>query len=69
MKPSVCENKGCSYHKPISNVSAPYVDMAENGEVRRVVRHLYRSKSSAHEFYLCDVCHNAVQMVLKPNVK
>ena len=66
MATPICENKSCTYHRPIQakNTRAPYIDTIENGERVRVGRHLYRSRDGKRDFFLCDVCHAAVQMVV-----
>lgn len=62
---NVCDNEKCSYHTRLltSDARAPYVYVAEGDERVKVYRHIYRSLDSQHEFYLCDVCHAAAQMV------
>ena len=68
---SICENERCSYHRPlpVKDAGAPYIDTMEDGERVRVERYLYRSRDGKRDFFLCDVCHAAVQMVVTPNVE
>ncbi len=68
---SICENEHCAYHRPlpVKDAGAPYVDTVEDGERVRVERHLYRSRDGKRDFFLCDVCHAAVQMVVTPNAE
>lgn len=68
---NICENERCTYHRPLTvkDAGAPYVDTVEDGERVRVERHLYRSRDGKRDFFLCDVCHAAVQMVVTPNAE
>ena len=70
MATNICENSRCTYHRhlPVKDAGAPYIDTIEDGERVRVERHLYRSRDGKRDFFLCDVCHAAVQMVVTPNV-
>lgn len=71
MTTNICENERCTYHRPLptKDAGAPYIDTIEDGERVRVERYLYRNYGGAREFFLCDVCHAAVQMVVTPNAK
>lgn len=63
---NICDNQECSYNRkaPYSWKNYGYVDVMEGDDVVRVNRHLYKSNGPKEfEFYLCDVCHSAVQMV------
>jgi len=69
---NICENERCTYHRPlpVKDAGAPYIDTIEDGERVRVERHLYISRDgSKRDFFLCDVCHAAVEMVVTPNVE
>ena len=68
---SLCENEHCAYHRPlpVKDAGAPYVDTVEDGERVRVERYLYRSRDGKRDFFLCDICHAAVQMVVTPNAE
>lgn len=60
----ICANQSCAYHQklPVKDKRTHYVMMIEDGDVVCVNRHMYRSNVT--EFYLCDICHEAVQMVV-----
>lgn len=66
----ICDNKSCTYHRPlpVKDAGAPYIDTMEGDERVRVNRYLYRS-DKGHDFFLCGVCHSAVQMVTTPNAE
>lgn len=63
---NICENKRCTYHRPLKlrDAGAPYIDTMEDGERVRVERFLYtrRDQDGRHDFFLCDVCHEAVKI-------
>lgn len=65
METNICDNNRCTYHRPLQDKYAgnQYVETVEDGEVVRVERHMYRPRSGGQEFFLCDVCHAAAQMV------
>lgn len=66
MTASICANVRCAYNRPTPSkgAGAPCIYIVEDGEQRRVDRHLYRDRDGNREFFLCDVCHGAVQMVV-----
>lgn len=63
----ICDNPKCAYHIKVNakDAGAPHTYVIEGGERTRVDRHLYRSNAGACLF-LCDVCHEAVQITNKP---
>ena len=71
MATNICENERCTYHRPlfVKDAGALYIDTLEDGERMRVDRYLYRSHDGKRDFFLCDVCHAAVEMVVTPNAK
>ena len=71
MATNICENERCMYHRPlfVKDAGALYIDTLEDGERMRVDRYLYRSHDGKRDFFLCDVCHAAVEMVVTPNAK
>lgn len=70
MRTYICENPKCRYHKPtpVNSEDDSYIDLYENGGFVRVKRHKYRSIVNRCDFYLCDTCHKAVQMVREPYI-
>jgi hypothetical protein len=67
---NICDNPRCTYHRPLParDAGAPYVDTYDDGQqIVRVTRYLYQSHDGRREFFLCDVCHDAVEMVLAQN--
>lgn len=64
---TICDNPKCTYHRQIQAklAGAPYIDTMEGDERVRVNRYLYRS-GAGRDFFLCDVCHEAVKMTASP---
>lgn len=69
MATNICENERCTYHHPlpVKDDWASYIDTMDGDERVRVERYLYRSRDGKRDFFLCDICHAAVQMVVTPN--
>jgi hypothetical protein len=64
----VCENPLCSRNEPMpSSENLSSVVLIEEGYRTLVNRHLYRCQPGM-EFWLCDVCHSAVQLVVSPDL-
>jgi hypothetical protein len=63
---NICDNKICTYNEQVAfiNSDAPYIDVVKGGKNIRVYRYLYKNSTGAVRFFLCDVCHAAVQMVI-----
>lgn len=64
---TICDNKLCAYHcyLPDRKARVASVYVREDGEDVLVHRHLYRSRDNKHECFLCDVCREAVDMVVR----
>ena len=62
----ICANKECQYHIPFKTATGrePVVRTAENGILHEVRRYLYKQHGGL-EFFLCEICHGAVQQVMK----
>lgn len=62
---TICDNPKCTYHRTIPAKSArdPFRDVLEDNKVVRVERYLYRGACGG-ELFLCDVCHEAVRMIM-----
>lgn len=62
------KNNRCAHHCELltNDAKTHYVYAVEDGERVLVERYLYRSRDGKREFFLCDICHAAVDMV-KPN--
>lgn len=62
----ICANDSCAHSKVTLNApdDSSHVDYRgpDGGRVS-LARHLYASTTT--KFYLCEVCHNAVQMVMR----
>ena len=71
MTANICANPSCAYHEPIpvADTRTRYVYVMEGREMVKVDRILYRRRDGSHEFFLCDVCSAAVQMVAGPNAE
>ena len=69
MSHHICENKKCVNHLPIQtkDCGRPWFEIInDNGERVQIYRFLYRSaRTGAEDFFLCETCHNAVEMTLK----
>lgn len=63
----VCDNVSCTNHMPlpISVTDERYVTVIKDGELLQIKRHLYQRHDGTN-FYLCDACHAAVEMVVRP---
>ena len=64
--PNLCENSACTYHRKLllNDADIPDIVVHKDGQQIRVTRHRYASRDGAHKYYLCHVCHAAVQMVV-----
>ena len=64
---NICENVLCTYNRPMPRNYAQgrYVDIIEDRELVRVQRYLCRAGS--RKVFLCEVCHEAVRMIVTPN--
>lgn len=59
-----CDNQACRLHAYHENGSMKFFDGA-TGLTFEVNRHCYTDRrEQIKEFYLCDTCHSAAQMVL-----
>lgn len=56
-----CDNAQCEYHV---KEQCKTLEVDDGGERKQVHRHLYVSFAFGRNFFLCDVCHAAVQMVV-----
>jgi hypothetical protein len=64
----VCDNKLCRFHMPIpGNRQEPRVRVWDpvKEDILMVERHLYRRRCDGDTYFLCDVCHNAVSMLVR----
>ena len=66
----VCENKLCVNHLQLSAAESHRKNVRvydeASGQIKLVARYLYRSaRAGAEGFFLCETCHNAVEMTLK----
>lgn len=65
----ICDNPKCQHHVPVPVQGRPdrvlvYGPMLPNGDQQIIVvdRHLYRNRYGETAFYLCGVCHSAVEI-------
>lgn len=61
----VCGNPRCEFNKiEVTSKSQPdYVRLIYRNEVKDMHRYLYRNLKSKLEWYFCESCHAAAQMV------
>ncbi len=60
----LCHNEHCSNHIKLhtKNAADACIYVRTDGELERIERHMYRSPDGKNTFFLCDVCHAAVEM-------
>lgn len=65
--PFICENEQCVNHIAVPRELGLTVYMVRVGhmEEKSINRYLYRDYRNDSEFYLCGVCHAAVEMVVR----
>lgn len=67
----ICNNPVCTNHTPlpVSDVLIPSIQTydSQSGKTKVINRHIYvdLNKPQRAMFFLCDACHNAVQMTTK----
>jgi hypothetical protein len=62
MSEGFCHNEKCCLNKYDGDTYS--IDIEENGKKVTFFRYMWRN-GKAKKIYLCDVCHNAVKMIMK----
>ena len=65
----ICYNPRCKYNFPLpkslrKDISYVRVE-ASSGRVEEIERLFYKNSSGSTQFYLCECCHNAVELTLR----